>query len=68
MRALGSPETPARVSRAPTWSGEGDTLWTIARKLAPESDPRPVVDLIVGQNGVDAGRLVPGQTLVVPAP
>lgn len=68
VRALGSPETPARVSRASYVVRQGDTLWTIARKLAPESDPRPVVDLISAMNGVDAGRLVPGQTLVVSAP
>jgi hypothetical protein len=68
VRALGSPETPARVSRASYVVREGDTLWTIARELAPGSDPRPVVDLLSAANGVDPGRLVPGQTLVVSAP
>src|SRR5262245_14701750 len=67
VRALGSPETPARVSRASYVVRQGDTLWTIARKLAPGSDPRPIVDLLSAMNGVDAGRLVPGQTLVVSA-
>ena len=68
VRALGSPETPARVSRASYVVREGDTLWTIAQKLEPASDPRPIVDLLSAMNGVDAGRLVPGQTLVVSAP
>ena len=68
VRALGSPESPARVSRGSYVVRQGDTLWTIARKLAPGSDPRPVVDLLSAMNGVDAGRLVPGQTLVVSAP
>jgi Tfp pilus assembly protein FimV len=68
VRALGAPETPARVSRASYVVREGDTLWTIAREIAPGSDPRPVVDLLSAMNGVDAGRLVPGQTLVVSAP
>ena len=45
---------------------EGDTLWTIARRLAPGSDPRPIVDVLSAANGLDAGRIVPGQTLVVP--
>ena len=67
VRALGSPETPARVSQASHVVREGDTLWTIARELAPGSDPRQVVDLLSATNGVDAGRLVPGQTLVVSA-
>lgn len=68
VRALGTPETSARVSRASYVVREGDTLWTIARELQPGSDPRPVVDLILSMNGVEAGRLVPGQTLVVSAP
>jgi LysM domain len=68
VRATGSPETPGRVSPASYVVREGDTLWTIARELAPGSDPRPVVDLLSAMNGVDAGRLVPGQTLVVSAP
>ena len=68
VRALGSPETPARVSRTSYVVREGDTLWTIAQKLEPMSDPRPIVDLLSAMNGVDAGRLVPGQTLVVSAP
>jgi LysM repeat protein len=45
---------------------EGDTLWTIARRLAPGSDPRPIVDVLSAANGLDAGLIVPGQTLVVP--
>ena len=68
VRALGSPETPARVSRASYVVREGDTLWRIAREIAPGSDPRPVVDLLSAMNGVEAGGLVPGQTLVVSAP
>ncbi len=68
VRALGSPETPELVSHATYVVREGDTLWTIARRLAPGSDPRPVVDLLSAMNGVDSGRLVPGQTLVVSAP
>jgi nucleoid-associated protein YgaU len=68
VRALGSSETPARISRVSYVVRQGDTLWTIARVLAPGSDPRPVVDVLLAVNGVDAGRLVPGQTLVVSAP
>ncbi|MFB3738196.1 MAG: LysM peptidoglycan-binding domain-containing protein [Candidatus Velamenicoccus archaeovorus] len=45
----------------------GDTLWSIARTLAPGSDPRPVVDAIARANAVEPGALVPGSTLVVPA-
>jgi nucleoid-associated protein YgaU len=45
---------------------QGDTLWAIALRLAPGRDPRPLVDAISAANGVDAGALVPGRTLVIP--
>ena len=68
VRALGSPETPARISQTAYVVREGDTLWSIARRLSPGNDPRPIVDRLSASNGVNAGRLVPGQTLVVSAP
>jgi len=67
VRALGSPERPTRIARSSYVVREGDTLWTIARRLAPGSDPRPIVDILATTNGIDAGELVPGQTLVVSA-
>jgi hypothetical protein len=42
-------------------------LWSIAVSRAPGSDPRPVVQAIADANRVDAGSLVPGQVLVIPA-
>jgi hypothetical protein len=66
VRALGSPEQPTRIARSSYVVREGDTLWTIARRLAPGSDPRPIVDVLSAANGLDAGLIVPGQTLVVP--
>ena len=45
----------------------GDTLWGIAVSRAPGSDPRLVIQAIVDANQVDAGTLVPGQVLVIPA-
>ena len=44
----------------------GDTLWGIASRLHPGSDPRPLVEQIQQLNGVDAGSLIPGRTLLVP--
>jgi nucleoid-associated protein YgaU len=46
---------------------QGDTLWAIALRARPGVDPRETVALIQASNGVDAGTLQPGQTLVVPA-
>jgi hypothetical protein len=39
----------------------GDTLWSIAERVAPESDPREVVDALASQRGtadVRAGELI----------
>jgi nucleoid-associated protein YgaU len=44
----------------------GDTLWSIAHRLRPGEDPRPLVDALAAANAVDAAALVPGQVLVVP--
>ena len=45
----------------------GDTLWSIATRFAPSTDPRVVVDAIASDNGVDPGALVPGQRLSIPS-
>ena len=45
----------------------GDTLWSIAVRHAPGNDPRRIVQAIVDTNQVDAGTIVPGQVLVIPA-
>jgi LysM domain len=45
----------------------GDTLWSIARQVAPGRDPRPVVDALVEANDLNGG-LQAGQELSVPVP
>jgi hypothetical protein len=42
----------------------GDTLWSIARQLHPQDDPRPVVDELASQ--LHWGSLQVGQRLVLP--
>ena len=44
----------------------GDTLWSIAERAAQGEDPRELVDAMASVNGVDAGAIVPGQTLLIP--
>jgi hypothetical protein len=39
----------------------GDSLWSIAEQLAPEADPRAVVDALVEARGTTV--VVPGETL-----
>ena len=44
----------------------GDTLWDIARDLAPGSDPRETVQRLLDLNGLPSPFIVPGQELAVP--
>jgi len=41
----------------------GETLWSIAGRLAPGSDPRQEVATLVRINGLTDGSVFPGQTL-----
>lgn len=66
-RIVAGDQGPALASRSSYVVREGDTLWSIAQRVAPGEDPRPLVDAIVSVNGVDAGAIVPGQTLLVPS-
>ncbi|MEM9654537.1 MAG: LysM peptidoglycan-binding domain-containing protein [Actinomycetota bacterium] len=42
----------------------GDSLWTIAVSLSPDSDPRPVVAALIEANGGDSVAI--GQQIVIP--
>ena len=66
VRAL-TPDAPVRVGRTAYVVRQGDTLWSIARHLSPDGDPRTIVDSLSTDNGISAGELVPGQVLVVSA-
>ena len=67
--SLATPERrPAASSRAgaadqarSTVVRPGDSLWSVAARLAPDSDPRPVVDAIAGAR--HSTVLVPGETI-----
>jgi hypothetical protein len=54
---------PAQVVVAP-----GETLWSIATRVAPERDPRTVVARIRDLNGMSTGDVRAGQTLLLRAP
>jgi hypothetical protein len=60
----------SQLSPSPTVSvtvQPGQSLWTIAAAVAPGRDTRDVIAEIVQLNNLDAGRVMPGQELFVPA-
>ena len=62
-----TPDRPVPVARSAYVVRQGDTLWSIARRVSPTGDPRSVVDALSAENGISAGDLEPGQVLVVSA-
>ncbi|HEU0132192.1 MAG TPA: LysM peptidoglycan-binding domain-containing protein [Mycobacteriales bacterium] len=44
----------------------GETLWSIARRVAPEADPRATVARLTRLNDLGARPIVAGQRLVLP--
>jgi hypothetical protein len=45
----------------------GDTLWSIATRVAPRTDPRVTVQRIIDRNGLPDAAVEAGQVLVLPS-
>ncbi len=45
----------------------GESLWSIAQEVAPNADPRDVVDAIVRLNALDGVTIAAGQRLAIPS-
>ena len=60
-------EAPAPAAQQVVVVRSGDTLWSIAQRVRPGDDPRVVASLLASANGVEAGSLTVGSSLVVPA-
>lgn len=66
--ALASHDTGAPAgSFATVVVSSGDSLWSIAEEVAPNRDPRDVVDAIVRLNALDGATISAGQRLAIPA-
>jgi nucleoid-associated protein YgaU len=67
-RALASDTpSPRPVTTQSVVVEQGDSLWLIAGRTAPESDPREVVTRIRELNGMRSNLIQPGQVLLVPS-
>ncbi|MGT2424611.1 LysM peptidoglycan-binding domain-containing protein [Amnibacterium kyonggiense] len=63
----GAAEASPRAASRSVVVGTGDTLWTIAERIAPTTDPRLTVAAIERVNGLRDARLDAGTVLVLPA-
>lgn len=45
----------------------GESLWAVAKRVAPGHDPRAVIDQLADLNNLDSSAVQAGQLLVVPA-
>jgi hypothetical protein len=45
----------------------GESLWAVAKRVAPGHDPRAVIDQIAELNNLSSSGLQAGQVLVIPA-
>jgi nucleoid-associated protein YgaU len=64
-RAGAGPSDPVAVERVSV--EQGDSLWLIAERVAPERDPRDVVHRLRELNGLDSNLIQPGQVLLIPS-
>ena len=46
--------------------GAGESLWGIAQEVAPQADPRDVVDAIITLNALESSAVAAGQRLSIP--
>jgi len=65
LAAAGRVQVPAGwsvVTAAP-----GDSLWSVARRVQPDAEPREVIERIVERNGLVGTDIAAGDALLVPA-
>jgi hypothetical protein len=56
----------ARVPYASTTVHAGETLWSVAKRVAPGQDPRAVIQQIRSLNHLDTAAVQVGQQLLLP--
>ena len=63
VSALAAAPAPSGPMPAVVTVQDGDTLWSIASRIAPERDPSRVVSELEQRNGLVGAQVLPGQRL-----
>jgi LysM repeat protein len=67
LNAGGATATSSSTPLATVTVTSGETLWQVARHLAPNADPRDVVADLMDVNQLTTADIVPGEQLKIPA-
>ena len=67
MPATAGTDRPAEVTAQRVTVGPGETLWQIAERVAPGTDPRETVARILDLNGLQTSQVQVGTALLLPS-
>lgn len=62
-----APRGAAQSALSQTVVQPGESLWSVAKRVAPGHDPRAVIDQIADLNDLESSSLRAGQLLVIPS-
>jgi LysM repeat protein len=67
INAGGATATSSSTPLSTVTVSQGETLWQLARQLAPTADPRDVIADVMSVNRLTSTNVQPGQKLAIPA-
>jgi LysM repeat protein len=67
INAGGATATNSSTPLAKITVVNGETLWAVAKQIAPNSDPRDVISDIMSVNRLSTADIYPGEQLSIPA-
>ena len=60
-------DSSTRHAMSQTVVQPGESLWAVAKRVAPGHDPRAVIDQLADLNHLESSSLRAGQLLIIPA-